>query len=97
MSPLFFAGWHNRFNTRVNKSHPNVWHFIGTLKKEEVIFRQQLLHAKSGSARKKKEKVYFLQEKLNTLANRFEESEMNVQEYLQGLSLLVAKDIKMKK
>ena len=74
-----------------------MWHSIGTLKKEEVIFRQQLLHAKSGSSKKTKEKVFFLQEKLNTLANRFEESEMNVQEYLQGLSLLVAKDIKMKK
>jgi hypothetical protein len=77
--------WHTRFNTRVNKSHPNVWHFIGTLKKEEVIFRQQLLHVKSDSSKKKKERVYFLQEKLNTLASRFEESEMNVQEYLQGL------------
>ncbi|CAF3627904.1 unnamed protein product [Rotaria sp. Silwood1] len=41
-------GWHNRFNHRVDKVHPNIWHFIDVLKKEEVHFQQQLLHAKSG-------------------------------------------------
>ncbi|CAF3605993.1 unnamed protein product [Rotaria sp. Silwood1] len=40
-------GWHNRFNHRVDKVHPNIWHFIDVLKKEEVHFQQQLLHAKS--------------------------------------------------
>ncbi|CAF2085196.1 unnamed protein product [Rotaria magnacalcarata] len=32
-------GWHNRFNKRINKTHPNVWHFISTLKQEEVFFQ----------------------------------------------------------
>ncbi|CAF4340540.1 unnamed protein product [Rotaria socialis] len=29
-------GWHNRFNKRINKTHPNFWHFISKLKQEEI-------------------------------------------------------------
>jgi hypothetical protein len=56
---IFFfllIGWHNRFNRRVNKTHPNVWHFISTLKQEEVYFRQQIVHMKSGKGKKKSKK-----------------------------------------
>ncbi|CAF0940968.1 unnamed protein product [Didymodactylos carnosus] len=33
---VVYVGWHNRFNVRVNKHHPNIWHFINSLKDEET-------------------------------------------------------------
>jgi hypothetical protein len=38
-----------------------------------------------------------MQERLETLSSRFDNAEIDVQEYLQGLSYFVAKDVKNKK
>ncbi|CAF4225036.1 unnamed protein product, partial [Rotaria sordida] len=76
-------GWHNRFNRRINKTHPNVWHFISTLKQEEVYFRQQILHMKSGKNKNRSKKVCAMQDRLNALSSRFDNQEIDVEEYLQ--------------
>jgi hypothetical protein len=91
------VGWHNRFNKRINRHHPNMWHFISVIKKEEVVFQQLLAHLQSGAQRKKTKKTNVIQQRIDTLAARFENVEIDLKEYLQGLSLLVAKDIKAKK
>ncbi|CAF3710819.1 unnamed protein product [Rotaria socialis] len=38
----FAEGWHNKFNNRVDKNHPNVWRLFECLQREELSFRQQL-------------------------------------------------------
>ena len=83
-------GWNNRFNKRIGKSHPNVWSFIETLKKEEVVFEQQVLKVLAGGQRKKTKKVLALQVRLNVLSARFDNDEIDRKQYLEGLSLFVA-------
>jgi hypothetical protein len=61
------------------------------------VFQQQVLHAASGASKNKSKKVCAMQDRLNTLATRFKDAEIDTLEYLQGLSLLVAKDVKSKK
>jgi hypothetical protein len=94
---LSFVAWHSRFNKRVNQHHPNIWHFISVIKKEEVVFQQQLVHLQSGKQKKQKKKTTAMQNRLENLSSRFENAEIDLKEYLQSLSLLVAKDMKNKK
>ena len=90
---LFYCslGWHNRFNHRVDEVHPNSWHFIEVLKKEEVRFRQQLLHAKSGLLKKKSKRTCIIQECLDVLYRHFSNNEIDLNEYLESLSMIVQK------
>ncbi len=47
--PFFcHIGWHNKFNNRVDKHHPNVWLLSECLQREELSFRQQLGKLKCG-------------------------------------------------
>jgi hypothetical protein len=41
---LFSLGWNRRFKRRILRSHRNVWAFIKSLKKSEVVFRQLMLN-----------------------------------------------------
>ena len=96
---LFYCilGWHNHFNHRVDKVHPNSRHFIDVLKKEEVRFRHRLLHAKSGLLKKKSKRTCIIQERLDVLYRHFSNNEIDLNEYLEGLSMIVAKDMNKKK
>jgi hypothetical protein len=67
------------------------------IKKEEIAFQQQVVHLQSGAQRKKKNKTNVIQQRIETLAARFENIEIDLKEYLLGLSLLMVKDIKVKK
>jgi len=66
------------------------------LKREEVYFGQQVLHMKSGKSKIKSKKVCLMQDRLTTLSTRFDNAEIDVHEYLQGLSFFVAKNVKNK-
>ena len=83
-------GWNNRFNKRMNKYHPNMWAFVTCLQNEEVHFRQQVLKVLTGTQKVKTKKTLALQAKINTLAKRFEDDEIDRAEHLEGLALLVA-------
>ena len=61
-----------------------------------MYFRQQILHIKSGKNKKRSKKVCEMQDRLNALSSRFDNQEIDVQEYLQGLSFFVAKNVKNK-
>jgi hypothetical protein len=89
--------WHHRFNRRVDKKHPNIWHLLDVLRKEEVHFQQQVLHAKSGLLKKKSKKNCIAQQQLKVLASRFEDNEIDLNEYLEALSIFVAKNVKASK
>ena len=64
-----------------------MWAFVTCLQNEEVHFRQQVLKVLTGT---KKMKTLALQAKINTLAKRFDDDEIDCVEHLEGLSLLVA-------
>ncbi len=74
----------------MNRCHPNMWAFVTCLQNEEVHFRQQVLKVLTGAQKTKTKKTLALQAKINTLAKRFEDDEIDRAEYLEGLSLLVA-------
>ena len=64
-----------------------MWAFITCLQNEEVHFRQQVIKVLTDT---QKMKTLALQAKINTLAKRFEDDEIDGAEHLEGLSLLVA-------
>ena len=83
-------GWNSRFNKRILRFHPNIWTFIETLKKEEVIFRQLMIKFSCGEQKKKTKAVLALEFRLKTLGTRFENDEIDRKQYLEGLSMFVA-------
>ncbi|CAF1166798.1 unnamed protein product [Adineta ricciae] len=83
-------GWNNRFNKRMNKTHPNMWAFIACLQAEEVIFRQLFLKFKAGAQKKIMLKTLTMQKHIDNLNTRFNNNEIDRVELLDGLSLLVA-------
>ena len=85
--PFYESGWNNQLNKRMIRSHPNIWAFLECLKKEEVVFQQQLMKAKAGGQAKKN---LSMQKHLDTLRMRFVDDKINCMEYLEGLSLLLA-------
>jgi hypothetical protein len=84
------SGWNNRFNKRMNKTHPNLWAFITCLQAEEVIFRQQSLKLRAGAQKKTALKTLSMQRQIDNLKTRFHSGAIDRTELLTGLSLLVA-------
>ncbi|CAF1243363.1 unnamed protein product, partial [Didymodactylos carnosus] len=80
------------FKIRVNKHHPNIWHFINCLKQEEVYFRYQVIQ----TGRPRTKKINRVQRRIDTLANHYENDEIKLEECLEGLSFVVAKDKRKK-
>ena len=74
----------------MNTCDPNMWVFVTCLKNEAVHFRQQVLKVLTGAQETKTKKTLALQAKINTLARRSEDDEIDHTEHLEGLSLLVA-------
>ncbi|CAM4801162.1 unnamed protein product [Rotaria magnacalcarata] len=80
-------GWHNRFNIRVNKHHPNIWHFINCLKQEEVYFRHQIIQMRAGATgRPKTKRTNCVQRRITTLTDHYANNEINLGEYLDGFT-----------
>jgi hypothetical protein len=51
---------------------------------------------KSGKSKTRLKKVCLMQDRLKTISIRFDNQKIDVQEYLQGLSFFVAKNVKNK-
>jgi hypothetical protein len=67
-----------------------MWAFITCLQGEEVVFRQQSLKLKVGIQKKKAPKNLVMQARIDELATRFSNDDIDRTELLEGLSLLVA-------
>lgn len=87
---LQYLGWNHRFNRLVAKHHPNVWHLFDCLKKEEVSVRQQLLKMVTGVKKNKPKKQVLLDDRISYLRLQFKRGELNLENLLDGLSLLIA-------
>ena len=55
-----------------------------------------MLHVNSGAQKKVKDTSNIVTQRLKILAERFDQEEIDLTEYLNGLSTLVAKDVKVK-
>ena len=87
-----FIGFHNRLNHRIQRSHPNIWSFIKCLQGEEARFRHLLLQVNAGAqGRPKTATTLAIQQRINTLNERFASNEISLTELLDGLALTVAK------
>ncbi len=90
-----FIGFHNRLNQRIQRSHPNIWSFIKCLQGEEARFRHMLLQINAGArGRPKTATTVAIQQRINTLNERFTSNEIGLNELLDGLALTVAKQCK---
>ncbi len=66
-------------NQRIQRSHPNIWSFIKCLQGKEARFRHMLAGAK---VRPKTETSNAIQQRIDTLNERFTNNEINLTELL---------------
>jgi len=93
-----FVGYHNRLNSRISKYHPNIWAFIRCIQGEENRFNHLLIQMKGGlGARPKTKKTQAIQQRIDTLYDRYVSGDADRNDLLEGLSFVVAKNIKSKK
>ncbi|CAF4935093.1 unnamed protein product [Rotaria sp. Silwood1] len=91
-------GYHNRLNSRISKYHPNIWAFIRCIQGEENRFNHLLIQMKGGlTARPKTKKTLAIQHRIDTLYVRYNNGDINANELLDGLSYVVAKNVKSKR
>ena len=92
---LLSIGWHNKFNNRVDKSHPNVWRLFECLQREELSFRQQLGKVKCAMQKKKNDTGCLTRTQIATLTERHEQKQITLLEFIHGLSMIVAQKSKI--
>ena len=90
--PFCQIGWHNKFNNRVDKTHPNVWHLFECLQREELAFRQQLGKINCGMEKKSNNTSCTTRTEIDTLTERYEQNQISLSEFINGLSVLVARN-----
>ena len=84
-----FLGWNSRFKKRILRSHLNVWTFIESLKKDDVVSRQLMLKYSCGNQKKKSKAILALEVRLKTFGTRFENDEIDRKQYPERLSMFV--------
>ncbi len=95
MHSISLIGFHNRLNHRIEKSHSNIWSFIKTLQGEESRFRHMLIQMNAGAkGRPKTAATNAIQQRIDTLNERYSNNEIDLQLYLDGLSTVVARQYK---
>ncbi|CAF3480707.1 unnamed protein product, partial [Rotaria sp. Silwood2] len=80
-------GYHYKTNNNcegvIQKSHPNIWMFIKLLQNEEYRFRHLLLQMNAGAkARKKAPAAHMIQRRIDTLYDRYNGGEINIDQLL---------------
>jgi hypothetical protein len=85
-------GWHNKFNNRLDKTHPNVWRLFECLQRQELLFRQQLGKINCGMEKKKNDTGCLTRIEIATLTERHEQKQITLLEFIHGLSTLVAQN-----
>lgn len=99
MSYLFYSsrqsiyvGFHNRLNRRMERAHANIWCFLRCIIGEESRFQHSYVQINTGAQRRPKSKsTNAIQKRMTTLNERYTNKEIDVDELLNGLSLLIVK------
>ncbi|CAF4567337.1 unnamed protein product, partial [Rotaria sp. Silwood2] len=85
-------GWHNKFNNRVDKTHPNIWRLFECLQREELSFRQQLGKINCGMQKKTNGTCCSIRTQIAILTKRHEQKQITLLEFIHGLSMIVAQN-----
>ena len=67
---------HNKFNSRDDEHHPNIWHLIECIKREELSFRQLVGQINSGMQKKSNNTICITRTRVETLTKRHGEKEI---------------------
>ncbi|CAF1402701.1 unnamed protein product [Rotaria sordida] len=85
-------GFHNRLNHRIERSHPNIWSFIKCLQGEESRFRHMRIQLNAAAqGRPKTAATTAIQQRIDTLNERYLNNEIILQVLLDGLSTVMVK------
>ena len=83
-------GYHNRMNNRIYRNHPNIWSFLKFLQNEEKRVQWVTVQWLAGATKKKNLRTTNLQNRINTLNNRYANNLINASDLLLGFSYMVA-------
>ena len=78
-------------NSRIYRSHPNIWYFIKFMQKEEKWVQCITIQWTAGATKRKNFGTTTIQHRINTLYDRYANNLMNVSDLLTGLSCVIAK------
>ena len=87
-------GWHTKFNNRVEKRHPTIWHLFQCLQRKELSFRQKLATINNGCEVGSNNTKCAIHMQIDKLNERYEQQHIDLIEFLYILSTLVAKNSK---
>ena len=84
-------GYNNRFKKRLQKSHPNIWLFIDSIRNEVNTVHDLIAQIHSGmEPRLKRPKTRLAERRIDELYRRFAADRISARELLRGLSFFVA-------
>jgi len=88
---VVFLGYNNRFNRRLQKTHPNIWVFIDSIRKEVHTIHDLIQQINSGMApRTKRSQTRTAEQRMKELYYRFNQNKITVYDLLRSLSFYVA-------
>jgi len=80
----YVSGYNNRFKKRLQKSHPNIWEFIKSLKDEVQIVHDSITQINSGMApQEKKLQSKLVIKRVQELYDRFKNGKITIETLLK--------------
>ncbi|CAF1623485.1 unnamed protein product [Didymodactylos carnosus] len=87
----FSEGYNHRFKRRIHNSHPNIWAFIDSIRKEVDTVHDIIIQINSGMRpRTKRPKSRIVEQRMKELYDRFHNNQITVHDLLRRLSFFVA-------
>ncbi len=75
----------------MERAHANIWSFIRCIASEESRFQHQYIQINTGAQQRPKSNVTdAIQKRIDTLNERYNKNEIDVEDFLNALSLLIA-------
>ncbi|CAF1362499.1 unnamed protein product [Rotaria sordida] len=89
----YSEGYNHRFKRRLQKSHPNIWFFMESIKKEINTIHDLILQIDTGmQPRSKRSRSKIAEQRMKELYDRFNNNKITAQDLLRGLSFSVANE-----
>ncbi|CAF3352145.1 unnamed protein product [Rotaria sp. Silwood1] len=89
----YSEGYNHRFKRRLQKSHPNIWVFMDSLRKEINTIHDLIVQINTGmKPRSKRSQSKIAEQRMKELYDRFNNNKITAQDLLRGLSFFVANE-----
>ena len=86
-------GYYHRFKRRLHKTHPNIWSFIDSIRREVHIVHNLIFQIDCRmQPREKRTQSKTVERRIKELYNRCDNNEISIDQILQKLSLYVANE-----